>query len=324
MDNKIRGGLFGVFVGDALGVTYEFLPSKKISYKKLEILGGGHFNLCAGQISDDSEMTILSLILISDFIGLSYENIKKDYQSKMVNMYRLWYSTNPPDIGNTIRKAISTPDVINVAQKYNSNSQSNGVLMRIYPLAMMCTISNYDINQIKELTKLECNITHPNELVHELTIIYCYLVKLVLENYALPFIKDKLLNVTTNPTALEFINSSFKKPEPIKLGTKKIMTDDSTYMGYIGVAFQNTLYELFNGYSYDSSISSIIKRGGDTDTNAAIAGAILGAYYGYNNINKKWINDLKMSEYRRIEDYPFLSINNAKKILDEIIKKIKN
>ena len=48
-------------------------------------------------------------------------------------------------------------------------------------------------------------------------------------------------------------------------------------------------YYLKKQDSYEDSIRNILSRGGDTDTNAAIVGGLLGAYYGIHRINQNWI-----------------------------------
>lgn len=44
------------------------------------------------------------------------------------------------------------------------------------------------------------------------------------------------------------------------------------------------MYFLVKGTSYESSIRKILEAKGDTDTNACIAGGLLGAYYGVNGL----------------------------------------
>ena len=61
MLDKIKGGLFGVAIGDALGATTEFMSRGEIEeqYGYLtEITGGGWLNLKPGETTDDTELTI--------------------------------------------------------------------------------------------------------------------------------------------------------------------------------------------------------------------------------------------------------------------------
>src|SRR5690349_7841308 len=79
--DKLKGCLYGIFIGDALGSRYEFLEKndsvnlieKDMKNSNLEILGGGPFNVIAGQITDDSEMTLCLLKIIVENNGYNQE-----------------------------------------------------------------------------------------------------------------------------------------------------------------------------------------------------------------------------------------------------------
>ena len=52
-------------------------------------------------------------------------------------------------------------------------------------------------------------------------------------------------------------------------------------MGWLKVAFCYSFYYLRNKYSYEDAIRDILLKGGDTDTNAAIVGGLIGCVHGY-------------------------------------------
>jgi ADP-ribosylglycohydrolase len=62
--------------------------------------------------------------------------------------------------------------------------------------------------------------------------------------------------------------------------------------GWVIVAFQNALWQLLNAPSLEEGVVDTVMRGGDTDTNAAIAGALLGAVYGRHAVPKQWVDEL--------------------------------
>ena len=53
----------------------------------------------------------------------------------------------------------------------------------------------------------------------------------------------------------------------------------------------------FHARNFEEGLLTIVNEAGDADTNAAIACAVLGAKYGYNNIPKKYVDGLKKKEY---------------------------
>lgn len=61
LNSKIKGGLYGVAVGDALGGTTEFMSTREIQKKYgylTDIVGGGVWDLTPGEVTDDTMMTL--------------------------------------------------------------------------------------------------------------------------------------------------------------------------------------------------------------------------------------------------------------------------
>ncbi|MFW5696081.1 MAG: ADP-ribosylglycohydrolase family protein [Alkalispirochaeta sp.] len=58
--------------------------------------------------------------------------------------------------------------------------------------------------------------------------------------------------------------------------------------GWVRIAWQNALYQLRTAADPFEGIVDTVRRGGDTDTNAAIAGALLGAVYGASAFPPRW------------------------------------
>lgn len=61
-------------------------------------------------------------------------------------------------------------------------------------------------------------------------------------------------------------------------------------MGWVLIALQNAVWQLLHAESLEEGIVNTIMRGGDTDTNAAIAGSLLGAVHGRNAIPLQWLD----------------------------------
>jgi ADP-ribosyl-[dinitrogen reductase] hydrolase len=58
--------------------------------------------------------------------------------------------------------------------------------------------------------------------------------------------------------------------------------------GWVLIALQNAFYQLLHASSLEEGIMQSVMAGGDTDTNAAIAGALLGAVYGREAVPWSW------------------------------------
>jgi hypothetical protein len=58
--------------------------------------------------------------------------------------------------------------------------------------------------------------------------------------------------------------------------------------GWVLIAFQNAVWQLLHADSFEAAVIDTVMRGGDTDTNAAICGALLGALYGRAAVPIQW------------------------------------
>lgn len=58
------------------------------------------------------------------------------------------------------------------------------------------------------------------------------------------------------------------------------------------IAFRNALWQLLHAPKLEEGVVDTVMRGGDTDTNAAICGALLGAVHGRGAVPAQWVNAL--------------------------------
>ena len=294
--DKIKGCIYGVLVGDALGTTYEFEKETTIMLSKtLNIVGGGPFNVAIGQLTDDSEMTLA--------LAYSIINKKKYDKEDVAKAYIRWLKSDPIDNGistaKALRKAKNFQDTVNNSIKYNSKSLSNGFLMRISPLAVIG--KNMDKYKLNKIIKDEISITHSNKECLIAGKFYIYLLIYIL-NGGEDYYNYSLQLSGKDYTLKKIVEGALKSPYYIRYKNVKIDVDGQ-YMGYYVVSLQIALYCLFNSKTYQSAMRTIIKLGGDTDTNCAISGALLGAKFGYNKIPKKWLKTILEADYDRPEEF---------------------
>lgn len=164
MLNKIKGGLFGLAIGDALGGTTEFMTPEEIKKKHgkvTEIIGGGVWDLEVGETTDDTAMTIaVAKGLIAN---------PQDPIEEIGKYFLLWEETDPKDIGVTIRTVFHyyQSDWFEAAQKAHQilggKSAGNGSLMRCLPIAFAYS----GLAKIEEISALQSKITHHSDLASE-------------------------------------------------------------------------------------------------------------------------------------------------------------
>lgn len=137
--NRIRGGIYGLAVGDALGATVEFMSRAEIRarYGVLQdIIGGGWLNLRPGDWTDDTEM---ALAVAEGLVKNPAEPVEHIGEA-----FLRWRATNPPDIGGTVRAVFHSYDRVKdwhrAAEQidvYRGKTAGNGALMRTLPLAFV-------------------------------------------------------------------------------------------------------------------------------------------------------------------------------------------
>lgn len=154
--NKVAGAIYGFAIGDAMGATTEFMSEKQIKKtfgKVTDIIGGGWLNLKAGEVTDDTEMTMCVMNALMKTLN---ENDPAGYlfMTECRKEFIKWYESGPKDIGNQCSKAIRY--MINEERLgicYDEDALGNGGLMR----AMPCAILNKEF-----LNELQCRMTHNN------------------------------------------------------------------------------------------------------------------------------------------------------------------
>jgi ADP-ribosylglycohydrolase len=63
-------------------------------------------------------------------------------------------------------------------------------------------------------------------------------------------------------------------------------------IGWVLTAFQNAFFWLLRGTELADAVIETVGKGGDTDTNAAVCGALLGAVQGRDAVPLQWRNTI--------------------------------
>lgn len=329
--NRIRGCLLGQAIGDALGARYEFESNDiVIEHMKrdtrqnfLPILGGGPFDVYAGQITDDTELALANAHVLID---QKYPNI-----DRIAYEYVRWHFSHPFDEGNTVANACyhtsltmspetNRKQMSKNATTMNSSSLSNGSLMRISPIAIACGLCD-EIDDVLRIVSADSSLTHGDQLVWYASTAYALaigsLIKYGNKNIAYQLSCNFAHNV--DPLLYRILKMAKLRPQPVECSDGQYATTDSSKAGYLGIALQNSFYELLNGTSFAQSLVNVVKRGGDTDTNGAITGALLGAYYGFQKIPPNWIETVLTSHpFERIKQYPLADTRQLVGIADQL------
>ncbi len=291
--NSCKDILFGVAIGDALGVPVEFKSREEISRQPVtDMIGYGTHNKPAGTFSDDSSLTFCLAEAIAS--GFTLEGTGRNFINWRYDNY--WTADNEVfDIGMTTQRAIDrlvkgTPP--QHAGDFEEESNGNGSLMRILPL--LAYIRDKPIDERYQWIKQVSSITHG----HVRSAIACfYYLEFALgllngeEKFAVynRLQKDvaeylRLINMSRDETSL-FDRLLIDRIDMIP-------EDQIRSSGYVLHALEASIWCLLNTNNYKDAVLKAVNLGQDTDTTGAVTGGLAGLLYGYDNIPEHWLSQL--------------------------------
>ena len=285
--------LFGVCIGDALGVPVEFKSRPAIALNPiLDMIGNGTHNQPKGTWSDDSSLTFcLAEALTIDF---SLQTIGNNFIKWKYDGYWAAYG-DVFDIGNATSTAISKlksgiqPELCGGT---SAGDNGNGSLMRILPLLVY--IKDKPIEERFEITKQVSSITHG----HIRSVIACFyyleFAKLILEGL------DKFNAYNGLKTTLtDFLKSQSIPDHEINLCNRLLeddifeLTEESiSSSGYVLHTLEASIWCILTTDSYEEAVLKAVNLGLDTDTSGAVTGGLAGLLYAYESIPKSWVYQL--------------------------------
>ena len=249
--HKLRSAIYGEAVADAMGVPYEFMQRGTYTPKP-DMVGHGTHDQLPGTWSDDTSMTIATCDSIRELNGRIDVN---DIRTRFVHwVTRGDYSPDGRcfDIGITVSRALAIGHGMG-----GERDNGNGSLMRIIPLAFL----DVDDQTIREVSA----ITHAHEWSCQACVTYVHIAR--------DLIAGTPVREAVNAHADEFAQARlwniWELPESqIRSG------------GFVVDSLEAALWCLTTTDSYRACVMRAIALGDDTDTIAAIAGALAGIVYG--------------------------------------------
>lgn len=275
-ENRRAGAILGLAVGDALGATYEFCRPGEVPKGPLEMAGGGWLHLEPGETTDD---TALTKAVLKGYEGGSLD--LRRVQDEML----LWEDTDPPDIGNQTRKALtylrSHPDELSLPE--DPDAQGNGAVMRAAPHGLKVN----DVGEAAANAWVEAALTHPSWEARASSALVAALVA-------------NLLDGANSEDALEVSYSIIEEwSEPGK-SVRETLRPLERYEhypeGWTVYTTRLALLALLDAPDFRTTLENVVRLGGDADTNGAVAGALLGTLFGVTSIPREWLRILQGKE----------------------------
>lgn len=296
---RFRGALVGVLAGDALGAPYETMKSDEIK-RDLEIRGGltlfdyenpwkheSQLIFPKGRPTDDSDQTAALAESLIACRGLDERDVFSRLRSVTIDQKSPLWNGVACGAGRTTRTMLS-PTTYEESQMLSSEGAfpSNGSLMRASPMSLFFAATFSAGGVDNRLVRRMSEITHRHPLAGDCCVAYAWILTMLLTvrrpNLDIA-IATARFELDDNQVLAKLLDDPTVKPN-----------DPSVWPGR-GAAFLTlhvALWALLTTSSFREGIIKVVSFGGDTDTYAAVAGALLGAYYGVNSIPDEWKDSL--------------------------------
>lgn len=279
--------MLGALVGDAAGATLEFCHkeiTEEMALNAMRMPGGGNIRVGPGQITDDGELTLTLWRSLNSFETSHIVPILT-----LMKGYNDWYESCPFDMGRTCSLAFGTyydffkgrnvttiQGCKDVIKKINELSEANGALMRATAIATwIATKSGADSKMGVECAKEDARLSHPSIVCQEVNAIYVFAIINLLQGKTPKEVIELLDDFVDNELTSEKVKYWYFQ-ESLDINDM----DATKQIGHVRWGFVMAIYFLRHPeITYENTIKITLMKGGDTDTNAAIVGGMVGAYH---------------------------------------------
>jgi ADP-ribosyl-[dinitrogen reductase] hydrolase len=198
-------------------------------------------------------------------------------QSAALHNYLEWFKNDPVDVGSTVGYVLGKAQYGYPAEwaarefheLSGGKSAGNGALMRQTPIIIYY---RHDLEALEEAIRADTALTHHDPLAAECGVYYA----------------RQLARLLVDPQA------EFEEPEhpmikeALSIDRREILQRVHTQMGFCMTALSVAAYATRYAPDYETGMTWVVNMGGDSDTNGAIAGAMLGAKFGPEGIPARW------------------------------------
>ena len=275
--DKLKGTIYGQAIGDALGLGTEGMTDEDMAWKYpngirhySDIFQDRHRKRWKiGDWTDDTDMMLCIANAVIKDKGVNYTSIARNFKE--------WADGEPMGIGETTYKVLSFGDYVEkpfdaskmLWEMSHQKSVANGGVMRT-------SIVGLFPKAVEECAVNICRLTQYDSLVYEEEKLSYHKIVDIAQKYDSRIREYIDLSLNTDIRALEL--------------------QDWDSVGYTLKTLAAGLWAYWNAPSFEEGLLSVVRAGGDADTNAAVACAILGAKFGISAIPQEYIDGLIYKE----------------------------
>jgi ADP-ribosyl-[dinitrogen reductase] hydrolase len=282
LEKRVIGSCLGLALGDALGAPFEFLRASAVP-EPVPALDRPWRGGPAGSTTDDTAMARNLMRSLAVRGGFDPDDL--------IRRHVEWLRTDPPDIGTltgrVLRRVAVGEDAAAVArdvweQRGPEVSAGNGSVMYCAPLGL--AYANRP-DELFELAPALSALTHLDGRCRTGVLAVTLAVAALVRGEEPEHAARAALEVVADHEGgeeLEYLVDAVGGSRPVD------GPDQGFCLFTAGLAFQ----ALVRGGDAETELRRVVSLGGDTDTNAAVAGALLGARDGVEDLPPGWLERL--------------------------------
>jgi ADP-ribosyl-[dinitrogen reductase] hydrolase len=292
--NRLKGGLYGLLIGDALGVPYEFHPASAIPPRDLIDMypparfRRAHASVKPGTWSDDGAQALCLLASLLEVDGLDLPNLSakfldwasRGYMAVDARVFDIGIQTSRAfdNLKNGMAPEAAGPDDV--------DSNGNGALMRALPLALWHRGSDADLVALAHAQSMP---THGHAQSQVCCALYLLVARRLLEHRTM----NDAWQCAEEELAAIYLASPDAGPHAqaleLVLAAKAAAPQGSSHVVDSLWSARSACQES----TFAGVVKAAIALGNDTDTTACIAGGLAGIHFGFDAIPLRWMDILR-------------------------------
>ena len=290
--DRARGLMLGIAAGNLLGLPIEGWSHQRIAARYPVGIRDIDPRETSRRVDDDPAQAIeLAEALLE----------QTDTVDAFARRLIAWKSVNGRGLGRTTRQAIAQladgmrpPHAAYAVYRAKGGIAPNGGIMRCAPVAVYYRTKPGMLTRMSSDT---CSVTHYSPLSQWSCVVANAVIAMLLGGHE-PDLR-RLLNaakedgcpdllsagrkVGMTTTVLEYAAAGRPAPESISW-----LGNNQSVKGHTVLTLQAGLWAATTELPFEEALIAVVSAGGDTDTNGALAGAVLGARYGASEIPLRW------------------------------------
>ena len=283
--DRIKATIYGQAIGDALGLGTEGMTDEDMAWKYPN--GITHYSDIyqdhhrrrwkIGDWTDDTDMMLCIGNAVVEDKGVNFTSIAQKFKE--------WQMGTPMGIGRTTYKVLSFGDYVEkpfeaskiIWESSHREGAANGGLMRT-------SVVGTFPKAVEECAANICRLTHYDpRCVGSCVIVSLLIHSLIYKGFGLSYQEIANIAARYDERIEEYIHLAFSSVE-----IEDLDLQEEGAVGYTLKCLSAALWAYWHAKSFEEGLLTVVRAGGDADTNAAVACAVLGAKYGYGVIPEEY------------------------------------